>query len=489
MYFYILYFLKYFILFSIIHFLGTWRLYQKAGEKIWKAAIPLYNIIVILKKIKKSYFLIFFFLIPNTVITMYLILWMNIMRHFKKCTAKDVFFLFSTVGGYIFYMNYFINVRFVEKIENKKYIIYDLIFALTFTSFLHTYIIQPFFIPTSSMEYTFLVGDFLFGSKIHYGLRLPITPFDLPFFYDTIFSSYFKSYLNNIKFPYIRFFPLTPIKRNDIVLFNYPYYDLPYMEQKDNYIKRCVGLPGDTIQIINGNVLINKKIEKLKEKKKMKYSYIIKIVGSPLDIKYLIDKICIKDIFSLNPRLKYNFKKNEHYYNMFLSEEDIFFLKSTYKNILIKKNILRKGKREDQIFGKYFFWNRDFYGPLYIPKKGDIIELNKKNIFLYENLILKFEKENPCLKDPNFFDCNKKTQNKYKFLKNYYFMMGDNRINSFDSRYWGLLPEEYITAKPLFIFFSVDWNRYNFNDIFYLKIRLPRIMKFLNKEKNKYYYL
>ncbi|QIK16881.1 signal peptidase I [Blattabacterium sp. DPU] len=456
----------------VIHVLGTWKLYKKLGIKSWKILIPVYNIFIILKIYKRSIWCIFLLLFPLTSIILIFILWMDLIFTFFKKTKKNIILFFLSAGLYIFYINFFKKIQLL-KIENitkkKKTDHIGILLAIILSFVTHTYIVQPFVIPTSSMERTLLVGDFILVSKIHYGLRMPMSPISIPFIHNNIIGN-IKSYISIFQWPYFRFPSIQSIQRNDIVVFNFPKdSNHKIIDRKDHYIKRCVGLPGDLISIKKGILFVNHKKEKFFLEKQQ--AYFIKTENIPLNIEYLKNKMDIEDVEYIGE------KNDEYFYQIMLNEQKAVQIKHLFDNIVfIKKYILPIHFKENMIFHNYTDWNRDFFGPLHIPKKGELIQLNSKNIHIY-NEIFTYEKVNKF----DFF-----SKKYYEVKNNYYFMMGDNRHNSSDSRYWGFVPEDHIVGKPIFIWMSIDWDRDNPLNIFNWKFRWDRIMKTVN---GKYSYL
>ncbi|WGH27953.1 MAG: signal peptidase I [Candidatus Bostrichicola ureolyticus] len=449
----------YIICFFIILFLSTWKLYKKAGRKLWESAIPIYNLIVMIKIIKKPIWWIFIIFIPIIGIIMFFLLLIEFINCFGKSSTKDILLVLITFGIYVGILNYNNNIKFIGPSDRKNNTTLNVIYAIMLITFIHNYLFQPFFIPTSSMEPTLLVGDFIIVSKFHYGLRLPITPISIPLTHNNILG--IPSYLKNLKLPYFRF-PSIKINRNDIVIFNFPldYYNA--VDRKDFYIKRCVAIPNDIVYIRNGILYINDKPEKLKSKE---YSYLVKTL-LPINKEYLM-KQGIKYIFL---KKKIN---NIYIYNVIMPEnKEVLF-----NNCQLKKNIYPIQYKE-KIFPSKYKWNRDFYGPIQVPKKGTIIYLTKKNISLYKEIISLYEK-NSLIEKNNGFYINGIKSYKYKIKQNYYFVIGDNRHNSLDSRYWGFLPEDHIVGKPILIWMSIDWDINNPLNIFKWRIRINRIMKFL----------
>ncbi|AFJ90544.1 signal peptidase I [Blattabacterium sp. (Blaberus giganteus)] len=447
----------------VIHVLGTWKFYKKLGVKSWKIFIPIYNIFILLKIYKRSIWWIFLLFIPLTSIILIFILWRDLIFTFLKKTNINVVLFLLSAGLYIYYVNFFKNIQLL-KIENikKKENNIGILLAVIFSFIIHTYIVQPFVIPTSSMEKTLLVGDFILVSKIHYGLRMPMSPISIPFTHNNIIGN-IKSYISIFQCPYFRFPSIQSVKRNDIVVFNYPKdYNHKIIDRKDHYIKRCVGLPGDIILIKKGVLFVNHHKEKYSSEKQQ--AYFIKTKDIPLNIEYLKNKMDIEDIECIEE------KNDEYFYQIMLNEKKVTQIQNLFNNIVfIKKYILPIHFKEKSIFPNHSDWNRDFFGPLHIPKKGEFIKFNShiyNEIFTYEKV--------------NKLDIILKKY--YKVKNNYYFMMGDNRHNSSDSRYWGFVPEDHIVGKPIFIWMSIDWDRKNPLNIFSWKFRWDRMMKTINNQ-------
>ena len=278
------------LLVQLIHFLGTWRLYQKAGRKAWEAAIPIYNAIILMKIINRPWWWVILLFIPIVNLIMFPVVWVETVRSFGRTSTTDTILAVVTCGLYIYYLNYVADVKYREDRSLHPGSaagewISSILFAIIAATIVHTYVMQPFTIPTSSLEKTLLVGDFLFVSKFHYGARTPITPIAFPMVHDTIPGIGIKSYLNKPGIPYFRIPGFQDVDRNDIVVFNWPIdtvrmfrdrsgirYDKP-IDKKSNYVKRAVGIPGDSLEIIDGKIFVNDKPLQLPERAKPQYSY------------------------------------------------------------------------------------------------------------------------------------------------------------------------------------------------------------------------
>ena len=454
----------FFLIVQVIHFLGTWKLYEAAGRKRWQAAIPVYNAIVLMKIIGRPTWWTLLLFIPIINLIMFPVIWVETLRSFGKRTSLDTFLGIATFGLYILYINYTQELNYVTNRnlnpENKTSdTISSLLFAIIVATFVHTYFLQPYTIPTSSLEKSLLVGDFLFVSKYNYGARVPMTTVALPMVHDSIPILHTKSYLNFPQLPYLRLPALQTIKRTDIVVFNWPADTVHYfgdtktiglrkpIDKKSNYVKRCVGIAGDTLSIIDGFVYINGAVLVLPERAKPQFSYTITTDGSSFDPTYLLKELNITDGV-------YQTAQNSFYFNA-LTEESA----SRLKNNPIVKSIVRNIAKETEagVFPKNNKWNRDNYGPIYIPQKGKTVALNTENLPFYKKIIGEYE-ENDLKIIGSEIRINGQVANEYTFKQNYYWMMGDNRHNSEDSRYWGFVPENHIVGKPVFIWMSWDTN-------------------------------
>lgn len=452
----------FFLIVQVIHFLGTWKLYEAAGRKRWEAAIPIYNSIVLMKIIGRPTWWTIFLFIPIINLIMFPVIWIETLRSFGKRSTLDTLLGIVTLGFYIFYVNYtqkldYVTDRSLNPDNKTADTISSLLFAIIVATFVHTYFLQPYTIPTSSLEKSLLIGDFLFVSKINYGARVPMTTVAFPMVHDSIPFFKSKSYLKRPQLPYFRLPSLEKIARTDIVVFNWPADTVHYfgdtktiglrkpIDKKSNYVKRCVGIPGDNLSIKDGYVYINGKILVLPERAKPQFSYTVTTDGSSFDQTYLLKELNITDEV-------YQTAQNSFYFKA-LTEESA----NRLKNNPIVKSIVRNISTEVEpgIFPQNNKWNRDNYGPIYIPQKGKTVTLTTETLPFYKKIISEYE-ENDLKVNGSEIRINGEVAKNYTFKQDYYWMMGDNRHNSEDSRYWGFVPENHIVGKPVFIWMSWD---------------------------------
>ena len=506
--------LVYFLIFQAINFIGTWKLYIKAGFKSWEALIPIYNLIILMKIIKRPVWWVILLFIPTINLIMLIIILIRLLNVFNKNSYLDYFLIIVSLGLYIFYINYDSKSKYNPANSNStksnlKETISSLIFAIIAATIVHNYIIQPYIIPTGSLEKSLLIGDFLFVSKFHYGARAPMTAISLPMVHDTIPLLKIRSYLKKPQYPYLRLPAIQKIKRNDIVVFNWPADTVRKffvrekgvkkpIDKKSNYVKRCVAIPGDTLEIINGFVHINDVKSVLPERARVQYNFnaysnkgvssrkLLKLGISDFYRKFKIDNInqntyneILPYIIGTTGNTRENFvvitKENGfpikliNKLNLKISELlDIEKkLTLTIRESLLLKNqnwidsVLMNVNNSKTPNLNYFpnkipyNWNEDFFGPIIIPKKNQIIKITKENLPLYKKIIVDYEKNKLKTSTEKIF-INGKEVNEYKFKQDYYWMMGDNRHQSEDSRVWGFVPKDHIVGKPIFIWFSID---------------------------------
>lgn len=383
--------------------------------------------------------------------------------------------------------------NFFKNPENK--VVYEWSDAIWFATIAATvirgYFIEAYTIPTGSMEKSLLIGDFLFVSKMSYGSRMPLTTITFPFAHNKLpfTDNKVNSYLQWMEMPYYRFPEFSKIKNNDVVVFNYPKKereeDGQPVDKRDNYIKRCVGIPGDSLNVTGGTVFVNGR--ELPFDKRGMISYLV-TAKYPLSIKKLREiGLRAFDIrpnrmeedlnFALNNGADcYPIDMNFRMYKMHLTAEMFEKMKTMDGVEHITPN-WGESSHVDPCYPMHYApelnWDRDNYGSIYIPKRGDNIRLDSFTYAVYKRVINLYE-NNPSFKrkEGKYF-LNGKEITDYTFKYDYYFMMGDNRHNSDDSRFWGFVPETHVVGKALFVWMSWD----SFADKWYRKIRWNRLFR------------
>ena len=453
----------FFLFIQVLHFAGTWKLYKKANRKSWEALIPVYNAIVLMKIINRPKWWVILLFIPVINLLMFPVIWIETIRSFGKNSTLDSFLAVLSLGLYTFYINYVLDINYIEdrslkpKTELGEWVS-SIVFAVIAATLVHTYIMQPYTIPTSSLEKSLLVGDFLFVSKFHYGARAPMTAVAAPMVHDSLPFVKMKSYLKKPQLPYFRFPAFQKIKRNDIVVFSWPVDTVRFffdkskihinkpIDKKSNYVKRCVGIPGDSLAIKDGYIYINGKKTVLPDRAKPQY----------------IHKVITQNAQQLSAATlkRYNVTEGGNYGNYYmlnLTDKNARKLKNNPLIKSITKEIEPSGNYNTGIFphNEQYAWSADNFGPIYIPEAGKTVALNNQSLPFYKRIIETYEHNNLTVNGDEIF-INGKLANSYTFKQNYYWMMGDNRHNSEDARFWGYVPFDHVVGKPVFVWFSWD---------------------------------
>ena len=498
---------------QVIHFLGTWKLYIAAGYKKWQAAIPIFNAIVLMKIIGRPKWWVILLFIPTINLILFGVIWVETIRCFGKNKMIDTLLVLLTFGLSIYSLNYsnklnYISDRSLKPRTGLGETISSILFAIVAATIVHNYFIQPYIIPTGSLEKSLLIGDFLFVSKFHYGARVPMTAVSVPMVHDTIPLLKVRSYLKKPQLPYFRLPALKRIKRNDIVVFSWPAdtvrqffvkekrVDKP-IDKKSNYVKRCVGIPGDTLEIIDGFVHTNGQKNSYSSRTKIQFShsaYAKKGVSSKKLLskgfesfyrKYKIENITETSYRQLLPYiLRTSGNSTDNFFvftdakglpnklvrklglrvselletkkDMTLTLKEAVVLRALPGIDSVTQRITKNKVPNESFFPNRlpFDWNEDNFGPLLIPRKGMTVKLDRTNLPLYKKIITDYEL-NELEITPTEILINRKPTSNYTFQKDYYWMMGDNRHRSEDSRFWGFVPDDHIVGKPIFIWFSI----------------------------------
>ncbi len=495
--------LAFFIILTLIGHVGLYRIFEKAGEAGWKAFVPVLNKLVWLDIIGRPRWRYLLLLIP--IVNLFILAGMII--ELAKSFGKHGFWqhILAVVFPFAFFP--FLGFSKKEKYLAKGYEEEQknpikksptrewaeaIIFAVFAATFIRMFLIEAYTIPTPSMEGSLLVGDFLFVSKTNYGARTPITPIQFPLVHNKIPNTNLESYSKAIQWPYYRLPGFQKVKRFDPVVFNFPegdtvaiglgmydyytkrnytnYYSLRQehgaqinnptffsiitrpVDKRDNYIKRCVALPGETLQIVNRKLVING--DTLKKPTYQQFRYNVVTQGG-INSKVLED-------WGIEMTNGENQQSGSNYI-LFINDEQVKKIKAL-DNVISIDVASQGGSRIFPNDPKNFNWTNDNFGPLKIPAKGATVELSLQNVALYEQIIDVYENHDFEVKGGKIYIDGKEAQN-YTFEMDYFFMMGDNRHNSEDSRVWGFVPEDHIVGKPLFIWFSrksgldIRWNR------------------------------
>ena len=512
------------IILLLIHS-GLFGVFRKAGKQGWEALVPGYNLWVWLKLVERPWWWLILLLVPGVNIMMFLVLVFITLRNFEVEKTGEI------ILGIVFSPIYLPMLGFMEKYRwmgNDYWKKYPrntatewseaIVFAVVAATVIRSFFIEAFTIPTPSMEKSLLVGDYLFVSKVSYGSKVPNTPLTVPFTHHTLpFTSHTPSYSTWIELPYMRFPALGKVKNNDVVVFNFPegdtviaerqnesYYDIVLREamtlaenqkkdpekdrnellrqarqtiasqytllyrpvdKRDNYVKRCIGIPGDKVEIRDRQVFING--QKAQNPELLQFEYFVKFNSAVP--KKTFDKLEITD--NVNEQL------NQQIMQLNLNTANLEKLQT-----LNAFDAYQPITAAPQMYDYRTFphmpslpWNRDNYGPLDVPKAGATVSLSLENLRMYERIIRDFEHNTLEVKN-NQILINGTPASSYTFKQDYYFMMGDNRHNSLDSRFWGFVPHDHVVGKAVFIWMSKGDNRP------FPGIRYERVFSFITSE-------
>jgi len=520
----------FFFIVQVLHFAGTWKLYVKAGRPLWEAAVPVYNGLILMDIIKRPRWWVALLFLPIINLLMFPVVWVETARTFNQKETWQTWAAILSLGFYNFYISYFEDQSKVVYQPNRSLKpkttsgdwVNSIVFAVVAATFVHTYFIQPYAIPTGSLERTLRVGDFLFVSKFHYGARVPMASVAAPMVHDTLPILRSRSYLKSPELPYMRLPGFQKIRKNDIVVFSWPVDTVRYfrdsvnppvykpIDKRSNYVKRCVGTPGDSLEIIDSYVYVNGERLELGDRAKPMHNY--RVYGKDGISYRLLDEVGADEyqrhyFADYTPENANRVNQMQAAYGGFgarvlgnkimlittakglpkgapqtfglslaeerpamrivgLTEEMVQQLQASSLVDSVIRHIRPKGEYQGKTFPQVknmYRWNGDQFGPIYIPKRGATVKLNARSLPFYKEIITRYEGNTLEVKG-NSIKINGQQTDEYTFQMDYYWMMGDNRDNSEDSRTWGYVPADHILGKPVFIWLSFD----NFADGFWL---------------------
>lgn len=495
-----------FYLTILAYFACLWKIFEKAGQPKWAGFVPGLHFWYLLKVINKPWWWILILLIPGVNFLLLMVMHIELVRSFGQRNMPQyliaIFLPFGALGMLAF-KDEFKFEGLPDYKKTKKTMSREwgeaIIFAVIAATIIRTFFIEAFTIPTPSMEKSLLVGDYLFVSKASYGPRLPMTPISFPLTHHTIPLVNLKSYLEWQKLPYLRLPGIGEVERYDATVFNFPegdtvvvniqdqsYYQLSRqlgrenmlkdrfilpngrmietggitvrpIDKKENYIKRTIGMPGDNISVVDRQVHIDG--EPMENPEGIQFTYTV-YTKSALSSEVIFEKYGLR----ITEQQKASFR-GRGYYELPLTEaeHEIFKTLSSVDSVVLD---LKRPQADLHIFPNHpnYSWTEDNFGPLWIPKAGETIELTLENLPLYQRAIDVYEYNDLEVKAGEIW-INGVQTNSYTFKQDYYFMMGDNRHNSADSRFWGFVPYDHIVGKAVFVWFSkenqgpIRWSR------------------------------
>jgi signal peptidase I len=493
-----------FLILVLISFVGLYKIFEKAGLPAWKALIPVYNFWLVGTIINRPKWWGLIMIVPGVNLIMYGVYGFHLARAFKKRMNNDLIAAALMPYLYFAYLGFSKDIKYfgVSDIKSESTFIKNwadpIIFAVVAASIIRGFFFEAFTIPTSSLEKSLMVGDFLFVNKICYGAKVPQTPMAFPFAHHTLpFTTETKSYLEWIKLPYMRLPGYSKPTNGEIVVFNYPdgdtittgtqqytsYYEMVRrfgysnmnnpnftvdlggmsikngkkigrpVDKREHYVKRCVGIAGDKLEIKDGELYINDKKQAMPEH--AQHFYDVKVLNSLLQVdEVFLDR---HDIYVTEAYVKKS-GDDTTLYSFNMPANVALELKNTPGVLAVTKFIEPKGEYSQSIFphNQRYPWNNDNFGPITLPKEGMTVNIDTADLCIYEKMLNTYDNGIHQITTSGaqvLYDGKPITS--YTFKQDYYWMMGDNRHNSADSRSWGVVPFDHVVGRPVFVWFSM----------------------------------
>ncbi len=493
-----------FLVLVLISFVGLYKIFEKAGLPAWKALIPIYNFWELGSIINRPKWWGLIMIVPGVNLIMYGVYGFHLARAFKKRMNNDLIIASLMPYLYFAYLGFHKDLKYfgVSDIKTESSFIKNwadpIIFAVVAASIIRGFFFEAFTIPTSSLEKSLMVGDFLFVNKICYGAKVPQTPIAFPFAHHTLpFTTETQSYLEWIKLPYMRLPGYSKPAKGEIIVFNYPdgdtvttgtqqftsYYEMVRrfgytnmsnpnfmvdlggmrikngkkvgrpVDKREHYVKRCVATAGDKLEIKDGEIYINDVKQDMPEH--AQHFHRVKVLNQVLQIdETFLDK---HDIYVTEAYPIAN-NADTTVYILNMPADVATQLKNTPGVVDVQRVIEPKGEYSSSIFphNPRYPWNNDNFGPFTLPKAGMTVKIDTSNLCLYEKMLTTYDNGIHQVTTSGaqvLYDGLPITE--YTFKQDYYWMMGDNRHNSADSRSWGVVPFDHIVGRPVFVWFSM----------------------------------